>query len=84
MPQDTDLAKALYELDKRQAVFQAHAVQRWTSDEQFQFNTSQDLKELKTLVTNLRIKRAADQAIVSMIVTGAGLFVVKLLEKLVG
>jgi hypothetical protein len=79
-----DLAKAVYELDKRTSVFQARCEQRFTSDEQFQSEVREDMRELKQLVTDLRIKRAADSALVSLVVSGALLIAAELLRKLIG
>jgi hypothetical protein len=79
-----DLAKAVYELDKRTSVFQARCEQRFSTDEEFQSEVREDMKELKKLVTDLRIKRAADSAIVSLVVSGGLLLAAELLRKLIG
>jgi hypothetical protein len=79
-----DLAKAVYELDKRTSVFQARCEQRFSTDEEFQAGVREDLRDLKRLVTDIRIKRAADQAIVSLMVSGGMLLAAELLRKLIG
>ena len=84
MDPKADLAKALFELDKQHSVFSARCEQQWRQDKEFRVEVSADLKELKKLVTDIRIKRAADTAVTSLVVSGGLLLAAELLRKLVG